>query len=164
MKEYVKRGDFRENCEIPVVWTDYHSGNYRTATICNKSDSGVYFKTQAKVQAQSDIFIKVLNCDPNESKSSDPFLFYEAKVRWFRELKVLDGHYFGIGAQVLAKSHKVYEPVYQCSMCDKAISFGEINEIDDFVYLCPHCFEKYNCLPNGIIKNNIRNYMLGNFI
>ncbi len=163
MAEYVKREGSRENCEIPIIWADYHSGNYRSATICNKSYSGLYLKTQFETKSKSDIFIKPLNYQPN-SEGPEAYRFYEAKVKWLKEMPEMDGPYFGVGVQYLAKSHKIYNPTYQCSMCDKQISFGDIHEIDDFVYLCSYCHDNYNSMPNGIIKSNLKNFMLGNVV
>lgn len=163
MTDYIRRDGSRESCEIPIIWTDYHSGNYHSATVCNKSDGGLYFKTQFNTRSKSDIFIKPIHYEP-ETNGPEEYKFFEAKVKWLKELPSMDGLHFGIGVQFLAKSHKVYEPTYQCSMCDITISYGDIHEIDDFVYLCPYCLDQYNRMPNGIIKNNLKSFMLGNVI
>jgi len=51
-----------------------------------------------------------------------------------------------------------------CNLCGEKIPPGEIHETDDLVRLCNNCFKYIEALPDGKIKESIKEFLRGNTI
>jgi len=163
MNANVKRAGKRIRYEAPIIWGNFNTEDYYQAKTYNYSESGIYFETDYAPKANANICIKPLNYLPN-TNGPEAYQFYEAKVKWYRHLSVKEVTCYGIGAQYLIKSQTIDGPDYPCSLCGENISYGKIHSIDDFVYLCSHCFKHYQLLPDGMIKKSIKDFLIGNVI
>lgn len=163
MGEYKKRSGNRSRYESPIMWADFNAKNYCRAKTFNISENGMYFVTDCAPETKANIRIKPLKYLQNEN-GPQVYKFYEAKVKWFRDLANMDEPLVGVGVQFLVKSQTVDGPDHLCGLCEENIPYGKIYLADDFVYLCPHCFEHFKTLPDGAIKKNIKDFLIGNVI
>ena len=163
MNARVKRADDRRSYEAPIMWADFNTENYFRAKILNSSEGGMYFETECATEPKANIRIKPLNYLPN-TNGPEAYKFYEAKVKWQRNLTTTDASRYGVGVQFLVKSQTIDGPDHLCSFCEENIPYGEIHSIDEFVYLCSHCFKHYKSLPDGTIKKSIKDFLIGNVI
>lgn len=53
---------------------------------------------------------------------------------------------------------------YSCDLCGIELPSGKIQETDDFIFLCISCFNYLEDLPEGQIKESIKDFLLGNVI
>jgi hypothetical protein len=53
---------------------------------------------------------------------------------------------------------------YSCDFCGEKIPSDKILEIEDLVYLCQSCFNYFEDLPEGKIKESIKEFLIGNVI
>jgi len=51
-----------------------------------------------------------------------------------------------------------------CDLCGEKVASDEILEIEDLVCLCNRCFNYFEDLPDGKIKESIRDFLIGNVI
>ena len=59
---------------------------------------------------------------------------------------------------------KVHGLSCSCDLCGEKVPSEEILEIEDFVYLCNSCFNYLKDLPEGKIKEGIKEFLIGNVI
>ena len=163
MSGYIKRLGERNCYETPIIWADFNTENYCRGKTCNCSHSGMCFETDCAAKTDTNIRIKILNYLPN-TNGPEAFRLYEAKVKWCQDLPVKDAPRYGIGVQYLVKSQNIEGPDYQCSLCGDIIAYGEIQRIEEFVYLCGPCFKHYQSLPDGVLKKNVMDFLIGNVI
>lgn len=163
MNAHVKRAGNRRNYEAPIMWADFNTEKYYQAKTFNSSEGGMYFETECAPEAKTNIRIKPLNYLPNKN-GPESYKFYEAKVKWHRDLTTRGTFRYGVGVQYLVKSQNVDGPDHPCSLCGENIPYGKIHSIDEFVYLCPHCFKHFESLPDGTIKKNIKDFLIGNVL
>ena len=163
MSRYLKRVGERSGYEASIMWADFNTENYHHAKTCNCSHGGMCFETDYAPKLTTNIRIKTLNYLPN-TNGPEAYKFYEAKVKWYRDLPTIDKPHYGVGVQYLIKSHKVEGPNYPCSLCGDNISYGKIHCIEEFVYLCSPCFKHYQSLPDGMIKKSVMDFLIGNVI
>ena len=51
-----------------------------------------------------------------------------------------------------------------CDLCGEKVASDEILEIEDLVCLCNRCFNYFEDLPDGKIKESIKDFLIGNVI
>lgn len=163
MTAYKKRAHSRGNYEAPIRYADFNTKNYFEAKMYNWSMDGMYFESPRCPPAKSDICIQMVGYMP-DSEGPEAYRFYRAKVRWCKQIVNVGGPPCGVGVQHIVRSHIVSGPTYTCSLCGENIPYGEIHETDDFVYLCSACFNHLKVLPDGKVKECIKNFMIGNVI
>ncbi len=163
MSGYVKRIGERSSYESPIVWADFNTENYYQGKIRNSSHGGMCFQTNLAAKTETNIRIKPLNYLP-DTAGPEAFRFYEAKVKWCRDLSGAKAPLYGVGVQYLVKSQNIEGPDYPCSLCGDIIPYGKIHRVEEFVYLCLPCFKHYQSLPEGMIKKGVMDFLIGNVI
>ena len=168
MVAFTKRAYSRNAYEAPIMYADYDTENYYHAKMYNSSLGGMYFEADHAIKPKSDICIKMINYRPDTS-GPEAYKAYWAKVRWCKKIDKEETSRYGIGIQYLVKSHTVYGgsvhgSTYACDLCGEQVPSGEIHETDDFVWLCIDCFKYIEALPEGKIKESIKDFLAGNVI
>ena len=59
---------------------------------------------------------------------------------------------------------KVHGLSCSCDLCGEKVASDEILEIEDLAYLCNRCFNYFEDLPEGKIKESIKEFLIGNVI
>lgn len=168
MTAYTKRAYPRCAHEAPIMCTDYDTRKYYHAKIYNSSLEGLYFESYKSLQPESDIYIKMINYAP-DTPGPEAYRAYRAKVKWCKKIDKSVPYRYGIGIKHSAISHMVYDrsvqnDTYSCNLCGTEMPSGEIQETDDFVFLCISCFNCLEGLREGKIKESIKDFLLGNVI
>lgn len=168
MSALIKRAYSRNAYEAPIMYANYDTENYYHAKMCNSGLGGMYFESERALQPGSDICIKMENHSSDES-GPEAFKAYRAKVKWCKKIDKSETSCYGIGIQYLAKSHTVYGGnvhglTCSCDLCGEKVPSGEILENEDFVCLCINCFNYLEELPEGNIKESIKQFLIGNVI
>jgi len=168
MAAFTKRVYSRNTYEAPIMYANYDTENYSHAEMYNSSTAGMYFESDSAIKPETDICIKMVNYRPDTS-GPEAYKAYRAKVRWCKKMDKEDTSRYGIGIQYLVKSHTVYGgnvhgSTYSCDLCGENKPTEEIHETDDFVRLCINCFKYIEALPEGKIKESIKEFLIGNVI
>lgn len=168
MHAYTKRAYARCAYEAPIMYTDYDTGKYYHAQIYNNSPRGMYFESDHSLQPELDIYIKMVNYAPGKS-GPEAYRAYRAKVKWCKRIDKSTLNRYGIGIEYIPKGHifndrDVYGATHTCDLCGTEMSSGEIQKTDDYVLLCISCFNYLEDLPEGKIKESIKNFLLGNVV
>jgi hypothetical protein len=163
-----KRAYSRNDYEAPIMYANYDTENYYHAKMYNSGVGGMYFESDHSIKQNSDICIKMVNYRADTS-GPEAYKAYRAKVRWCKKVDKDDTSRYGIGTQYLVKSHTVYGgsvhgSTCSCDFCGERMPSGEIQETDDFICLCMNCFIYLEELPEGKIKESIKEFLLGNVI
>ena len=168
MSAFTKRAYSRDAYEAPIMYANYDTENYYQAKMYNSSAGGMYFESDHSIKPKSDICIKMINYRADKS-GPEAYKAYRAKVRWCKKIDKGDNSRYGIGIQYLVKSHTVYGgnvhgSTSSCDLCGERMRSGEIHETDDFICLCINCFKYLDELPEGKIKESIKEFLTGNVI
>jgi hypothetical protein len=134
----------------------------------NTSPNGMYFESERALQPETDICIKMAT-HLSEEPEPEAFKVCRARVKWCEKINKSGISCYGIGIQYLAESHtvdgrKVHGLSRSCDLCGEERHSEEILEIEDYVYLCNRCFNYLGGLPEGKIKESIREFLIGNVI
>jgi hypothetical protein len=168
MATQTKRVYSRKRYVAPIMYANYTAEKYYRAQMYNSSVAGMYFESDDALQPGAGVCIKMVNYVP-ETDGTEAYRFYQAKVKWCKNIAKADASYYGVGVQYVAKGHtvcegNVCESGYSCSLCGENHPYDEIHETEDFVYLCSHCFKQLEALPDGRIKKSIDDFLIGNVI
>ncbi|MCP4111536.1 MAG: hypothetical protein GY749_39435 [Desulfobacteraceae bacterium] len=168
MKAHSKRAYPRINYEAPIKYAHYNKGRFSDSRMFNSSEGGLYFELGHALEPESKIYIVMVNYSPSKY-GAEAYRFYTALIRWCKEVSYEDSVRFGVGVQFIEKRHEVSEPnLYglfrACDLCECMVPEYEIHMRDDYVSLCPHCFKHMEAFPEGIIKDNIERFLIGNVI
>jgi hypothetical protein len=170
MSTLKKRAYPRKNYEAPIMYTNYDMENYRPAKMYNTSLNGMYFESGRALQPESDICIKrVTHLSEAPELEVCKACPCWGRVKWCEKINKSGISCYGIGLQYLAKSHtvdggKVHGLSCLCDLCDEKVASDEILEIEDHVCLCHSCFNYFEDLPEGKIKEGIKEFLIGNVI
>ena len=168
MTTLLKRVYSRNPHEAPIMYTNYDTENYYNAKMYNSSLGGVYFESERALQPESDICIKMVTHSSEESGLED-CKDCRARVKWCEKRNKSGISCYGIGIQYLAKSHtvcggKVHGLSCSCDLCGEKVPSEEILESEDLVYLCSSCLNYFEDLPEGKIKESVKEFLIGNII
>jgi hypothetical protein len=163
MKANSKRNYQRMSQNSPICFAHFNTEDFHDALMCNICPAGMYFESDSFLRQNSDIHIKVVNQLP-ERKSTGAYNFYRANVKWCKEISQNDPPWFGAGVQFTVRSQSAGGPVYLCGLCGDVIPGGKIHQIEDFVYLCSACFNHFEELPDGKLKEIAEGFMNGNIL
>ena len=97
MNELLRRRKNRHHIDTTIVYSDTETKRFKSATMYNFNTGGVYFEADNKVEAGTDIIIKLGNYMPGPY-SPEGFDTYHAKVRWCNEIEGSSN--FGVGAEI----------------------------------------------------------------
>ncbi|QTA88731.1 PilZ domain-containing protein [Desulfonema magnum] len=145
----------RNKEEAPIKYADLNTENYHDGKMCNISESGMYFESgNNSLRRGSEVCIKMV--DSADIHSPEACDGYRAEVMWCRKISEnkTDPSY-GVGVRFMLNI---------CDQCGKTVPYTEIQRTDDFLFLCPTCFQRLKSLPDGKLKGTLENYLMGNVI
>ena len=168
MSALIKRAYSRDAYAAPIMYANYDTDNYYHAEMYNSGLGGMYFESEKAIQPGSEICIKMVNYKPDKS-GPESFKAYRARVKWCKKTRKKGISCYGIGIQYLAKSHSVYGGkvhglTCSCDLCGEKMPCEEIFVNGDLVCLCINCFNYLKDLPEGKIKERIKEFLIGNVI
>jgi hypothetical protein len=168
MATHVKRAYSRKNCAAPITYAYFDTQKYYNAKIYNSSVAGMCFESDDALQPGSGVCIKMVNYVP-ETDGPEAYRFYQAKVKWCKNIPKADASCYKVGVQYMAKSHTVCEESVlgsscSCGLCGENTPYGETHMTEDSVSLCSDCFKQLEALPDGRIKKSIDDFLIGNVI
>jgi hypothetical protein len=168
MSALIKRAYSRDAYEAPIMYANDDTENYYHGKMYNSGLGGMYFESERAIQPGSKICIKMVNYPSNVS-GPESFKTYRARVKWCKKTRKTGISCYGIGIQYLAKSQTVYGGNVHglscsCDLCGEKVPSEEILENEDLVCLCIHCFNYLKGLPEGKMKESIKEFLIGNVI
>ena len=158
-----KRVHLRKNYEAGIVYAPFNTDEFYSAKIFNVSDAGMCFEAERVIRPTSDICIKFENSLPDLA-ALHRFKFFRAKVKWCQECSLAPDRIYCIGVQYMVKYHMRHGPIYICGLCGETIPYGRLHQTDEFTYACTRCFNHLKSLPDGLIKDSIEDFMIGNVL
>jgi hypothetical protein len=130
----------------------------------NFSNNGMCFESDTQIGLNKDICIKMV--EPLEKNSEfGGYTFFRAKTKW---CKNLNGRHkdptFETGVQYLSRCKSESGKVYHCALSGDAIDPEKIRQLDDHIYMQKECYDQYCELPDGRLKKELKEYMIGNVL
>ena len=165
MPSFMTRTFPRTFYEAPIKYGDFSTSHYVSSTLLNFSKNGMYLINQDPLAPESDICILMTNYAPH-AFGPEAFRSYLGTTKWCREVTDNSSGGYGIGVQLIAKSHDICGAnpqliVHPCDMCHTQTAPHEINIIEDCVYLCPACFEKLTVLSEEAARKSLTGILWG---
>ncbi len=157
MVGFSNRAFHRNCCEARIMYSVYGmKERFIDAKMCNSSDGGMYFESDHDIHPGSEICIRIADYSP-DIHSPEARDGYRAEVMWCRKIyKEDDASCYGIGARFI---------VNICDKCGEKTPYTKIFRTDEFVFLCPDCFNLLEAMSGEKkIKESVANYLLGNVI
>ena len=145
--------------EVPIKYGDFSTNHYNRSKVLNFSKNGMYFEIRDPLTPESDICILMVNYSAN-AYGPEAFRSYLGTTKWCRELTDFDYGRYGIGVQLIAKSHDIcgahpQQIVHPCDMCNQLTAPPEIRLVEEYVYVCPVCFGKLAALPDDAAQKSL---------
>ncbi len=159
MPSFVTRTFPRTYCETPIKYGDFSTNHYNISKMLNFSKNGMYFEIRDPMAPESDICILMVDYAAN-AYGPEAFRSYLGTTKWCRELTSFDYGRYGIGVQLIAKSHDIcganpQQIVHPCDMCNTLTAPHEIRLVEEYVYLCPACFDKLAVLQDDDARKSL---------
>lgn len=158
----------RTQYEAPIKYLDVNPNYIYMTRMHSFSDGGLYFESFQSLMPDLQINIIMTNYSP-ESNGPEAYRSYLAKIRWCNKLPQMDKPRYGVGVEFLEKSHarlgvEDNESHTACDLCETATVTELVCRIDDYICLCPACFNQLEMIPAGIVKTSIMRFLYGNVI
>ncbi len=168
MQTQSRRKSERHPSEAPVQYVCRQPDRYYNSQIVNYSEDGLFFRSMQPLEPDSQIRIIMPNYQSGAS-GPEAYQSYTAAVRWCQEISHDKLSQFGVGVEILEKSHErltdIANPVRQtCDRCDVLLSTASVCRIDGSICLCPDCFDRLEKMPEGNVKSDIKRILDGNVI
>lgn len=143
----------RQNCQMPINYSEYCQTNYFQATMHDKSEGGVSFTAGAEIPSGLPVCI-LFPTNSGNPKSTTKSQAVVARVKW-RQRDSQAGAY-KIGAQLMFQGYmrpieKASENASVCELCGKKLN-EEVYMTDEPLNFCLNCF-KY---LGGVLEDNTR--------
>ena len=164
-----KRAYPRHHHEASIRYAKIKTKDYLDSKMYNFSKEGLYFEPEFPLETKTDVGIIMPGYSPG-TYGPESYKFYVARIRWCREVMNNGSRpRFGIGAQILSKSHEIREPadrkiLYTCDLCGRLVSFEHLHQSEKSVNLCPDCFKHLKSISQGDLRDVIEGFLGGNVI
>ena len=149
-----KRAFDRIDCRARIKYALFSTDNYVNAVMHNNGDGGMYFESNDSISAGSDIYIKVIDYNP-EAHAPEAKNGYRAEVMWCRKIYRDGVSVYGIGVRFM---------VNVCDKCGEKVAYSDIHKTDNLIFLCDHCFSRHQMMRDGTLKQCVEDYLLGNVL
>ena len=152
---------------ISILYAGYDSECYYNAMMLNSCPEGMYFKSDAPVQPECDLFIKI-NDHRRGSGMPAQYKAFRAKVKWCHKVMGDKVPCYGIGVQYTAKSHLLYGTNCSnsdclCDYCENRSPTKLIHLTETGLQLCPSCLQHIEALPRSV-EESVERFLLGNVV
>jgi hypothetical protein len=168
MQTQSKRKSERSPCETPIQFLYLQPDQYHNSHVFNYSDKGLFFKSMQPLEPDSQISIIMPDYSPRAT-GPEAYQSYKAAVRWCRKISDEKSSQFGVGVEILEKSHERLTDIeprtrQNCDRCDALLTTASVCRLDGSICLCPECFDRLEEIPEGIVKSDIKRILDGNVI
>ncbi len=166
MPSFMTRTFPRTYYEAPIKYGDFATNHFNTSKMLNFCKNGMYFEIRDPLAPESDICILMVDYAPN-TYGPEAFRSYVGTTKWCRELTSFDHGRFGIGVQLIAKSHDTcstnpQQIVHPCDMCNNPTTPQDLSLVEEYVYLCRTCLDRLSLLSDEAAKNSLASIIWGN--
>lgn len=168
MAATIKRGFPRVQHEAPITYLNVNQNHIFLTRMYSFSEGGLYFESFQSLVPDLHIYIIMTNYAPG-SNGPEAYQSYLAKIRWCHKLPQIDTPRYGVGVEFLEKSHTRFgfrenESGHCCDLCDTDTTSELVCRIDDYICLCPPCFDYLEMISTGSVKESIMRFINGNVI
>ncbi len=165
---YHQRTYPRNNYEAPIMYARIGADDYSDSRMYNFSRNGLYFEPNRPLAPESDILVVMVNYAPG-TFGPEAYRSYSAKIKWCREIPKIKKDRFGVGVELLARSHEILAPevreiLHTCDLCGELNPSESIRQTEDDCMLCDNCDKHMSVMPNGMIKDSIHRFLTGNVV
>jgi PilZ domain len=167
MKPLTRRKYSRHPHQIPIMYAEYDSDDYRAAMMHNYCPEGMYFESESPIRPSSDLFIKIQR-RRRRIIGAPPFKAFRARMKWCQPVPEGRVRSYGIGVQFTAKSHLMYginirnsnDP---CDFCENAATDRLVHRSAIGLLLCLSCLDYMESLPQAA-ENAVERFLIGNVV
>lgn len=168
MDTQIPRTHPRNHCLAPIKYSSDISGGYEDARIYNYSKDGFGIEPSQRTDPGLQIYILTSNYSPGTS-GPEAFKRYLARIQWCRENVDRSDFPFRAGVQILSMSHDLIESTDRlaksnCDLCGRPTETCKIVRTEGSADLCPKCHDHFMKIPNGLLKQSIERFIIGNVI
>ena len=168
MQTQSRRKSERHPSEAPVQYIYRQPDCYYNSQIVNYSEDGLYFRSFQPLEPNSQIRIIMPNYSSGAS-GPEAYQSYMAAVRWCQKISDDKLPQFGVGVEILEKSHERLantgpQARQTCDGCDTELQAASVCRINGSICLCPDCFDRLEKIPEGKVKSDIKRILDGNIL
>lgn len=168
MDTYIQRTHPRNDYLAPIKYSSDISGGYEDARIYNYSKDGFGIEPRQRTDPGRQIHILTSNYSPG-TDGPEAFKRYLARIQWCRENEDQGDFPFRAGVQILSMSNDLIESndclvKNNCDLCGKPTESGIIMHTEGLADLCPNCYDHFMQIPNGMLKQSLERFIIGNVI
>ena len=168
MQTHSRRNFPRNQFEAPIQYLSSQPDRYFNSRIYNYSQGGMYFEPLKSLEPNSQINIIMPNYSP-QTDGPEAFQSYLAVIRWCRKLPDEQSARFGVGVEILERSHERsidFEPQKRqtCDLCGELMLTASVCRLDGSICLCQDCYHRLDEMPEGDIKFSIKRFLDGNVL
>lgn len=156
---FIPRRHSRYDVETPIRIAKQNTENVLPANMLNISNGGMYFESSYEIDPHSNVCIWLEQKLRISDKDIQIYDFYRSRVLWCQENKTRNA--LGVGVQHVHKCRNEWVPEFLCSVCDDPIPLGKVHFVQDFVYLCPECYQQIESC-SGKFRNEMLRFLQGN--
>ncbi len=150
------RAFYRDHRDAPIIYALYDTSEYHTARMRNCSAGGMYFESDHNSLTQgAELWIKMVDYSPDVHGHEAPQEGYRGEVMWCRKISDGNSPCYGVGVRFM---------VDRCDRCGERVPHAEMHKTDDLLFLCSTCLGDLDSLPDGKIKRDVENYLMGNVV
>jgi len=163
MQAQSRRKFQRYQYEAPIQYLYLQPDRYYNSRALNYSERGLYFESFQSLDLNSQISIIMPNYSSG-ANGPDAFQSYLAVIRWCKKISDKKSSRFGIGVEILEKSHErptslEIQKRQACDLCDAILLMDSVCRIDGSICLCPDCYDRWDEMPEGKIKAGIKRFL-----
>ena len=157
----------RYSDHAPILYAGYTAQSYCEAMMHNSSFDGMYFESGTSLDPKCDLFIKA---QQHLTRISEPDSCndFRAIVKWCHPVLVGEKPGYGVGVQIVVRSHLSYglnteNSGYICDRCEKRVTDKLIHRTASWLLLCQDCLHYMESLPN-VLEKSVERFLLGNVV
>lgn len=163
-----KRKFTRHRCQTPIQFLYRQPDRYFNSQVSDYSEAGLHFRSMQPLEINSQIRIIMPGYSPQAS-GPEAYQSYTAAVRWCQKISDKKSSRFGVGVEILEKSHERLTEIgprtrQTCDRCDASLPAASVCRIDGSICLCPDCFDRLEKIPEGSLKSDIKRILDGNVL
>ena len=158
----------RHTANAPMKFSLNGGKDYYDAELCNSCTNGLAFDSIQRLSPETQIDITIPE-DLPQVKNPCEHHFYHGKIRWCSEATDQQPNRFRAGAQLLTFSKTIQEMSLQpvactCDYCETIVKWSAIVKTDHPLFLCPDCYNYLERMPDGLLKQSVERFLVGNVI
>ncbi len=153
----------REANQTPIAFAVNQDDNYENTRIINASAKGLCIESKRPLAKNTHVYVCVRDQTPSPSPAARV-----GAIRWCEQIQNNGEPLYAIGVQLEddpTDSFGFHHPRrHLCDLCGSAPPEDEPCPYEDGIDVCRKCHQHIQSIPEGLARQSIKRFMLGNYI